>query len=58
MKRIFARILEKILGKKKNFFPVVPTEKVFPIVEENSEIQRLIKLRRKGIYGNGLANQL
>ena len=52
------RILERIFGKKGKFFPVGRKEKFFPVVEENNEIKRLMKLRRKGIMGNGTANQL
>lgn len=56
---IIKKIVDKIVGKKGKFFPVVNENGNFEIVEKPrkfipiTEIEYLIEQRKKGCYGNG-----
>lgn len=60
MKNIINKVISKVFGKPKKFFPVVnekgiaeKPKKFFPLTEK----KYLLEMRRQGIYGNGICNE-
>lgn len=59
MKNIINKVIGKITGKSRKFFPAVDEHRRFEVVEKPrkffliTERERLLELRRNGCYGNG-----
>lgn len=59
MKNIINKVIGKISGKSRKFFPVVDEHRRFEVVEKPrkffpmTEKERLLEMRRNGYCGNG-----
>lgn len=60
MQRTIEKVISRIFGKPRKFFPEVNEQgidkprKFFPV----AECEYLLIMRRQGVFGNGTANQL